>query len=412
MMMMGYKNDPILVFHVDDMDKFQKAIQDEGFSQAETEQDDGVMCYTNQVNEGSRRQSYIAICDSYAYLAPSVHNDSNADINALKTWIADAKESSFANTTFGTYISEGNTCGLSFRITPETLNGLNITGIPNEMMNQCEGVVCLNCDLTDNTVKFNMKYFDEDGSGKSTEPFAEYMDINAKISSEALSYMGKDESLIYAVALEDMNWDKYLGLITETANPNAYVRTMLTIAKTYLEKIDGTVAIGVDVTQDLKSIGKSDNPTDLMGGLSMTMVCETKEGEAEKLLKDAKALLDNFGMKYNDTPDGLSISIPGGIDLIHLKASDDIIAIANHPIEKGQDNATLNQINFTNYMAAMGLLINKDHAIMKELELNNGIKAEWGVDASKMEGTMIFSVDGDTADGLIETIAKMALKLQ
>ncbi len=407
--------EPIIIFNVIDAEKFKKAIEDEDFDEKDSE--DGVVYYKKQTydseyNDDYDSYSYIAIEDAYVYLVEEVRNYKDfKPIREIKKMIADAKENSFAGTAFGNYITDGNTAGLAVRIPREAKRELREEGLPRDFIEMVDGVICFTGDLTGNTAKVGMKFFDEDGQDKSIDYFAKYMNLDAKISSKALSYMGENESLIYAVAIEDVDWDEYMDIVADAANLRGSERSAMTLTKTYLEKFNGTVAFGVGLTHGLKSVKELYREENIMDEIAMTMVCETKEGEAKKLLKDTKSLLDGAGIDYDDTSDGINITIPGGMGNLYAKITDDIIVISNHRISDSNDNATVDKVNFTDFTGAIGLVIDKNHKIMQDLELNNSVQADFGFNALKMEATMTLTVEGDGSEGLIETVAKTVLEL-
>ena len=126
--------------------------------------------------------------------------------------------------------------------------------ITEEMANLYSGYVCINSKLDGDEAEARLKLFDENGKAKTTEDWNKMMDIKAKIDPEALAYMSPEESLIYAVSMKNINWDKYMDQFDSSGRLSRQDKSFLTIVKSYLEKFDGTVAIGVALADSVPQI--------------------------------------------------------------------------------------------------------------------------------------------------------------
>ncbi len=412
------KGRPIFILGINDVDKFTKYIKEEYFNVEE--EADGVTYYlkkkASEYNEEYTRVQYIAIDGSYAYVSDEVSSKRKNELKEIiQNIIADAKKESLADTNFGSYISSGNSGGLYINIPEELIEGMEQTyrkmGLPTDFVEMLNGVICLKGNLTGNTATVGMKFFNEDGSDKSVEFFSKYMNVNAKVSSKALSYISKDESLVYAVAAEDINWDEYMDMMGDAAQFDSQTRSAMTLAKTYMEKFNGTLAIGVGMPHGLKSISLLNDEENILKEISMTIAYETKDGEAEKLLKDAKSMLDGMKISYTETPDGITVSVPEGMGTVYAKADDNIIVIANHEISDSNDNLAVSKINLTDYSGGIAFAIDKEHQMIKDLGLSNTIATGITFNAATMEGEMTLSVDGEGSDGLIANIIKACMKV-
>lgn len=412
------KGRPIFVLGINDADKFTKYIKEQYFNVEE--EADGVTYYlkkhASDYGDEYTRFQYIAIDGYYAYVSDDVYSERKNDIKeTIQNIIADAKDKSLADTKFGAYISEGNVGGMAINIPEEGIEEIKSVyrknGMDTEMLDIVDGVICLNGDLTGNTAKINMKFFNHDGTEKSTEFFEKYMNVNAKVSSKALSYMGKDESLIYAAAAEDINWDEYMNMVANAGNLGVQERSAMTLVKTYMEKFNGTVAIGVGMPHGLRSVLQLNRPENILNELTMTIVCETKDGEAEKLLKDATSMLDGMRMSYTETNDGINITIPQGLGTVYAKADNNTIILSNHEISNSNDNLTVDKVNLTDYSGGLAIALDREHQLMKDLGLDNSIVADITFDTPKMESTMTLSVDGEGSEGIITNIIKACMKV-
>lgn len=414
-MMMDYNDGhPIVVFSLDDSKQFIRTIEDEGYR--EKDEEDGVVFYSKKVYESSYdsdydNYGYVAIKDNYAYWIDSVWKGSDfKPMKALSNLIADASEKSFVKTKFCDYITSGNAAGAAFKLPRELRREMRDAGLPREIADIYEGVICLKGDLTNNEATITAKWLDEDGETKDFGMFNKYVNTKAKINPQVLSYMNKDDSFVYAVSMKDVDWDGYMDMIAETTRVSRSDKSVMTIVKSYLEKLDGTVAVGIGVTNGLESLAKIEQGRNVFNEFSMTVVCETKQGKAKGIINDMKGLLDSEHIEYNDKSNGFSLNIPGEDAILYVEANDDVVVLSNQSIKKG-NNATVNNMNFGDYIAVAGIVLNKSNQLMRDLNVGHGMKMSLAFDAENVEGTLNFAIGGSEQQGVIEKLTRIILDL-
>ncbi|MDO4161133.1 MAG: hypothetical protein Q4D41_11805 [Prevotellaceae bacterium] len=391
----NYESDsPIIVVSLSDEDKFIKMITEEGYK-AESKADD-VAFYTKVTEYGYKT---IAITKSFAYCALKPAKQSA--VSKLKNIITDAANDSYASTEFGKYISKGNAGGIALKIPPQTQQQLIAAGAAPSMVTLYKGVVCIYGNLTEDAMEINTKLLNEDGSEKDLAAFKDMFDVNAKINKKALAYMGSNDLLIMAVSLKNVDWDKYMETVLQGNALSRSDKATLTIAKSHFEKLDGTVAIGLGITNGLESIFNMDIGNDFMNQFSMTLVAETKEGKAKGLVNELKAFLEKGNIPYTSTESGLSVELPDKAGTFYVENTDDLLVFANHKITNKNDNATVDGIDFSNYLSACGLVINKDNKLLKDLNIQNDIKASITGDANNIDGSFKMEIKGGEAKGFL-----------
>ncbi len=402
-----YEKLPTVIFALNDEEKFVNAIKGEDFKMKEVK--DGVTFYAKATYESEyyTRYCYLAIKDGYVYCHPEVNKErENQTVRAIERLIEEADDASFAGTSFSDYITSGNAAGIAVRVPGELKSTMRDAGIPGDMPDLYEGVVCFKGDLTENAATFSMKWFDEEGNEKDLGALSKFMDMSAKINTDALAYMGADEFIVYAAGLKDVNWDNYIDMMSEAARMSRSDKAMLTIVKSYLEKIDGTVAVGFGLKNGVASISQLEQGEGVAKEASLTIVCEVKSGKATGLISDLKRVLDQYNVDYNDKSGGLSFTLPGGNGSIYLEAKDDILVLSNNKIKDDNNNPVVENVSFGNYIAAAGVYLSKDNPLMKDLKVKNDVKVAFTIDGQTLETTMTLEMDGDNSTGIIGKFVK------
>lgn len=400
--------EPVVLGRVTDRAKLVKTLEGEGFK--DKGNNGGVAYYEKTVvDAGSpdyNRYCHVAVTDNIIYMVPGVSGWQNYDAEkSIGKLIADAKESNMAGTPMGKRLVEDNLGGVAFKTPKEYGQEVRYLGLPSELISIYEGSVCIKGSLDGSELKLTLNVYDSDGKAVTTKSFGDFADMvnsNAKISSKALSYMGKDESFIFAIALKNMKWDEYFDMLRGSVDRE--MRMVLPMLSSYLEKIDGTVAIGVGVTDGLSSFEMIDRGRDVLNQLAFTLVVQTKEGKAKTILSDIKGLMDGMRMPYTITDNGIEFNVPGESGSIYAVAESDVLVLSNSKIESGNRNPVVKAIDFTSRFSALGLFLGNDNKIMKDLGLDNSLKAEISADASKSEGYIVVDVDGGKGSGLVEKL--------
>ena len=409
---------PIILFALSDKSQFIASIEKDGYK--ETNFDGDAKLYKKKVYESSSPEyddyGYLLIKDDYAYWIQRVWGGSDfKPASRLASIVEDAAKHNFADTNFGDYILDGNAGGMAFALPKELRRELRNNGVPSDLADLYSGYVCMRGELEKDKATVKVQLFDEKGEKFNSDKFKDYLDLSANVSKDALALLGKDEFMIFAMSAKNVNWDKYTDLIAQSSGLSRGDRAQLSAVTAYLEKIDGTVAMGFGINNGLKSIGSIAYQTDdMMSAFSTTMVIETKEGKAKRLIDDMKGLLEKIRVPFSDNAAGFTIelqNLTGKPGAFYVKNVGNFIVIANHPIKESNDNPLVASSNLDEYLSVFCAGLSPDNQLMRDLNLKNNIKLLIGCKPNTSEAVMTLEVDGDTDAGIISKVAKMIFKI-
>ncbi|MDY2778760.1 MAG: DUF4836 family protein [Alloprevotella sp.] len=401
---------PFIVFAITDKDKLKKALEVEGFKENDKVDDVDIYVKKDEGEYGSyTRNSYVAIDGGYGYWIPDVWSDDDKGMKMIKQYLLSLSNNTMASTDIADYVSEGNVAGMIAKLPSELRREMAKAGVPEEMANLYSGYVCINSKLDGDEAEARLKLFDENGKVKTTEDWNKMMDIKAKIDPEALAYMSPEESLIYAVSMKNINWDKYMDQFDSSGRLSRQDKSFLTIVKSYLEKFDGTVAIGVGLKNGKASIEAIDRGEKVLDHLPVTIVAQTKEGKAASLIKDIKSLLGNQNeLFYTSTSNGLRLTLPQEAGTLWLEAKDNMLILSTLPVKKGS-NPVAEHVNFQDYIFAAALHLGKDNALMRDFDIKNDLTATLAFDAEEGELVLKVKMTGEGETGLIERFVRSVI---
>ncbi|MDY4568293.1 MAG: DUF4836 family protein [Alloprevotella sp.] len=401
---------PFIVFAITDKDKLKKALEVEGFNENDKVDDVDIYVKKDEGEYGSyTRNSYVAIDGGYGYWIPDVWSDDDKGMKMIKQYLLSLSNHTMASTDIADYVSEGNVAGMIAKLPSELRREMAKAGVPEEMANLYSGYVCINSKLDGDEAEARLKLFDENGKAKTTEDWNKMMDIKAKIDPEALAYMSPEESLIYAVSMKNINWDKYMDQFDSSGRLSRQDKSFLTIVKSYLEKFDGTVAIGVGLKNGKASIEAIDRGEKVLDHLPVTIVAQTKEGKAASLIKDIKSLLGNQNeLFYTSTSNGLRLTLPKEAGTLWLEAKDNMLILSTLPVKKGS-NPVAEHVNFQDYIFAAALHLGKDNALMRDFDIKNDLTATLAFDAEEGELVLKVKMTGEGETGLIERFVRSVI---
>lgn len=412
----SFKGQPIIIFSLTDRKKFISAIEDEEFS--EKDDDNGLVIYSKKVYESSYNSdyddiSYIAIKDDYAYLINRVWVGSKfKPIRAIERLIEDAADASFADTPFAGYMTSGNAGGISIKLSRELRSELKKAGLPSMVTDLYDGVICMKGQLDSDCLKIEAKWFDNEGKAKDLSSIGKYIDLNARISEDALRYIGKDEAMIAAASMKKVDWDEYLDMVTKAVRLSRSEKTYMQAIKGYLEKIDGTIAFGFGLTDGLQSIFNLSVGNDITSQIAFTMVLSTKEGKAKSFVNDLKDLLNTLDVPFEENSKGFTVDIPDIGLTIYTQAEDNqYVVISNNKISKNSDNAVVKSFDFADYISAWAVSLNKDNKLMRDLDVKNDVQLSMATDARACEATFKLVIKGGDSEGIIAKCAKIIIDL-
>lgn len=401
---------PFIVFAITDKDKLKKALEVEGFNENDKVDDVDIYVKKDEGEYGSyTRNSYVAIDGGYGYWIPDVWSDDDKGMKMIKQYLLSLSNHTMASTDIADYVSEGNVAGIIAKLPSELRREMAKAGVPEEMANLYSGYVCINSKLDGDEAEARLKLFDENGKAKTTEDWNKMMDIKAKIDPEALAYMSPEESLIYAVSMKNINWDKYMDQFDSSGRLSRQDKSFLTIVKSYLEKFDGTVAIGVGLKNGKASIEAIDRGEKVLDHLPVTIVAQTKQGKAASLIKDIKSLLGNQNeLFYTSTSNGLRLTLPKEAGTLWLEAKDNMLILSTLPVKKGS-NPVAEHVNFQDYIFAAALHLGKDNALMRDFDIKNDLTATLAFDAEEGELVLKVKMTGEGETGLIERFVRSVI---
>ncbi len=239
--------------------------------------------------------------------------------------------------------------------------------------------------------------------------YKKYFDTTAKISGDAVKYFNDNEVLVYAQAFKNVNWDEYTAIFDASLPREA--RQMMPIIVNYLKKFDGTVSVGVGVKNGMQSFNVIDRSgLAALTEVEMTIVGETKDGEAERLMNEIKTALGAYGMAFTNTGSGLEISVPMVGVTVFGEVKDNLLIFSTHKIEENT-NVTVDKVAFDNYSACLALVLNKDNKLFSDLGITNNASAVISGDATTSEGALVLTLDGDGTTGIIGNALKLGFQL-
>lgn len=400
---------PVVVFAIADKDKLKKALEVEGFKEKDEVDDVDIYVKKDEGYSSYTRQSYVAIDGGYGYWIDKVYSDDNEGMKIMKQYLLSLSNRPMADTDMADYVSDGKAAGMIAKLPSELRREMAKAGVPEEMANLYSGYVCLNTKIDGDEAEARLKLFDENGKAKTTEDWGKMMDMKAKIDPEALAYMSPEECLVYAVSMKNVNWDKYMDQFASAANLSRQDKSVLTVMKSYLEKFDGTVAIGVGLKNGKTSIEAIDKGEEVLNHLPVTIVAQTKEGKAASLIKDVKSLLGSQNeIFYTSTANGLRVNLPKNIGTLWFEAKDNMLILSSNPIKKGS-NPVAEHVNFQDYIFAAALHLGKDNPLMRDFDVKSDLTATIAFDAEAGEAVLKLKMTGDGEAGLIERFLRSVI---
>lgn len=406
------QNYPVIVFSLTDKKQFVDAIEDKGFREKTSEDD--IVFYTKKTYASSDPDwddyDYIAVNGSYAYWIQSVWVGSKfKPVRYLQDMIEAADDKNYMDTPYGDYIIDGNAGGIALKWPKDMKKELRKSGMPSDMLSVYDGVICMRANLSDNQCTVDIKLYDKDGHEINADFAKQFTDTSATIDGKALAMLGKDESLIYTLSLKNFAWGKYADWIADASDMSRSERSQLNAVISYFEKINGTVAVGFGLKDGLTSIESMYNENDILAQFSTTMVIETKNGKAKQLIEDMKGFLEEAQIPFNESGSGFSIDIRELGGELNVKHFNNFVVLANHPIKENNYNALVKNTNFTDYLFAFCIGLNKENPLMRDLNIKNDVKFMIYSKPETFETSMMLEIDGKGDSGVIAKAVNIVL---
>ena len=406
------KDCPILVFALDDNDKFVAALKKKEFEK--DSEKDGATFYVKPAKETYGSPNYIAVNGSCAYilLKSYIPSDFNA-IAYLQRIIEDAAEANYADTPYGDYILGANGGGLAFKLPAklkaEMMEEAALGAEANVLLN---AVYCMRGELTNNKGTLECKVFPEEGEEFDTEKLAKLIDLKSEINDKALKLLGSQENMVMAMSLKDTNWDELSKVLASASRLSRSEQAQMNAVLSYFEKIDGTVAYGIGLTNGIESFFKMDKGQEVFKQFSATLVVEIKEGKAKQVIEDMKGFMEQKRIPFNEDATGFSFNIDNTEGVMYVKNINNFIVLANHEIKESNDNPLVKKADFSDCIAACYVGLNREDKLAKDLDVKDNILL--GICCKPKDGKayMSLEIDGNGEGGLIEKVAKMLINSQ
>lgn len=260
--------------------------------------------------------------------------------------------------------------------------------------------------LTDTELTADMRLVDE--RGQMVHLTSPVMEAPRPIDCELLRYADARESLIAAVNLHSLDWDKVLDAIS-SGMPRSD-RAVLVVVRPFLEAIDGTVALAVGPANGLESVNQAlyqANGMSIARALSFTFMAKLKDGRSEEYLTQLKGLAQLIDAPITDTADGFAVTVPDGTTLYVSNLHDNLI-ISSHMPKRSAANLPASLTALGGQWSAVALAMDKDDSLMRELFPGHKLTLLLSADTQSAVH-LVYELTGGSAPGLIERTA-MALK--
>lgn len=407
----------IVLVELEDAEKFKNSVNEMGYSKSSSDSDadkDITIYSKTEKDEYWESFSYLAVKENYAFIMEPVYSENSAEeaLNFLKNTLTEAEDKSFAETKFADYIISENVAGAMIKIPVQLKAELIEEGVPDEIADLFSGVICMKGGITNDEAQMSIKWFDEDGNEKDLSVQKELVDINAKVSTKALAFLNDDISYVAAVALKDVNWNKIMNQLDNNARLSDRERSTFAVVKSYLQKLDGTIAFGLGFKGGLEDLGRmGENDEEAFKNIAATFVCEVKSGKGSGLLSDMKKLLSDQNISYQNESNGLSVVLPNGAGNVYMKVVDNFVVMSTSEIKEYNNCKAVENIDFSDYSSGISLYVSKTNPLLNDLGVKYDLNCTIGFDAETQENTIKVKLDGNGEGGLFEKLAKILINI-
>ena len=388
-------SDFYIVMAIDDPSKFETFLADNEY--VKTGENSG---YTFYSSDTYRFSPYCATGNGFAYFYDGkVDNAEEADK------FNKAASKPITSTAAGKYIAKGNGGGFAMCLK------MFEKELPYYMEAFSDYTICGQLSLDKDEAELDFVCLDDKGNRISGLPTGEAMPFksSAKISSDALAYLAPSECLAYAVALKDVDWDSVADTLCKLLDLRGSEKLMLGMAKEYLSKIDGTVALGIGFDGDINALEKFQQGT--LSYVPATLVVQTAPGKAKGLVGDLMALFKTFGVKTTELGDGFSVMLPDDFGMMYAKEIGNMIVVSTRPIEKYGESPLVKNTSLTSYIAGCGLYLPAEYPIMRDLDINDNLMLRAVCDLDDQEAEIKLKITGETKGGIMARLLTVAHKI-
>lgn len=398
------------IYKLRDADAYEKFIEREGFEVA-TKGDRTV--YSRVVKGVQSSESvYCTICDGYGYIFIFDGVGSSENVGRLiDKVIESARKESLATAGAGKYAMEGHSGGMVVNLGSLLNLSASRAGLPLPLSQFNDKLTAVKFDIEGDEIEVESALFDKEGKRIQMSEIYTGFDTKAKISKDALAYISPEENMVYAIALKGVNWDEVVKSVGDALGVNPMQRIMLSMAKTYLEKIDGTVALGLgfDGTSiDLENIINGANPLPYM---PITLVAQTTSNSAKGMIGDFSALFASMGLSTHTTSDGFSVPLPSGLGSIYGFYKDNLVVLSTRPVKEYGYNEAVADADMEKYLGAFGLYLPAANPLMQKLEIDKTLLLTSVNDAADSESEMKLKLSGTPECGIVESLLRICFRI-
>ncbi len=397
------------VYPVRDAARFRQWLKGQGY--VAYDKADGVTFYENATLDGGVKKQYLALTDSYLYVGTFWEDVSRSvATSALQDYIAHAARASFATSPYASLLTEGNAYGAVVRYTEAMRASLGSLNIDPEVINMMDGALAVVGHIDANRVRLSFKWLDAEGKAVDLSPLAKYADLTATVHPDVLAYLPADEPLTYACALRRVNWDAYFNLFVDQMTAEG--RVAASVVKSYLSKIDGTVAFSMGLTHGLESWSRllvMDAPMDQ---LSMTLLFEVQEGRVQSMMSDFRSLLQTAGLGYQDLPNGFTCDPMRSGKPLYVQAEGNVLAVATHPVQRSDANPHAQLLPYAQLRGALAFSAQASDALMQDLGVTSDATLTLTSPISAPEAELSLTLSGDSTTGVLAKLVRLVAEVQ
>ena len=403
---------PTLIFGVEDIGKFKSALVEYGFKETDSRDDITILSkrvYESPEGRNFDRFDYIALNERSVYWKLDICISQSAKpLRVLTDIIENTHKSSFINSPYAKYL-KGNLGAMTFSLPPKVRESIRNANIPTSSIEPLFNArICITGMMDNNGINLIAKCYDEKGKEIKVSDYTKCVDPNASINRRALSYLSKNENLIYAFTFEGMDWNEYFSQLNNAGMLTPSQKLVATIVKSYLEQIDGTVALGIGLTDGFNSLSRINSGDNPLKELNLTLVVETDK--AKSMVEDLKSLMHTGNIEFTETGNGFSFTIPDTPIRLTAKADGNVLIISNCEIKKGT-NAVVNNFDFDDYNASIIMSFPHNDTLMKDLYIDNDIQLSLSSDFDESQLVADLSVSGE-GKGIIAKLISIALSIE
>lgn len=375
-----------------------------------TDTEDGVTYYYSESSWNNEIYIECATNNGYAYFPESGRwfDDIDTAIETLQPFFK--AEKSYSSTNLGSHILDGNVGGFAITIPKQAIREMRRKGVPSSIANALEGAYFVsNMTLTADALTTSMAAYDAQNKplgineviGKEIPGLA----LEAGIDSKMLEYLPQNTIAAYAANVEGTDWDALFDWVADVSDMPRSERGTLTMVSSYLQKLGGNIAIGAGFDGGLNTLGKLANgEVNPFNEFTFGAVIQTQPNEAASLIKELSGALDMGGVPYEETRNGIFVTIPDVGEIYAIAVEDDIIAISNEEITGAKSNA-VSSVDFGEQILGCVIVADKNHKLLKGLGIDYSLKLTGGYTANPLTGEGELRII-DSSDNLVTSIVK------